>query len=70
VTERYRLEIRLIDGEDGTELISEVASCDSLYGVLVEFGQAHGYTGERFLDRIDAIFLRGARSPKVELKEG
>ena len=67
MSDRYRLQIRLI-GDGGKELVNEEASCDSLSGVFVELGQPRGYTGQRFLDRIDALFLRGAMAPKVEFK--
>jgi len=66
MSDKYRLQIRLVEAESGDELVSEEASCDSIGGVLVEFGQARGYTGQRFLDKIDSLFLRGAKAPKIE----
>jgi hypothetical protein len=62
--DRYRLAITL-RGEDGQLLVDEEASCDSLAGVFVELGNPRGYTGQRFLDRIDTVFLRGATAPKI-----
>jgi hypothetical protein len=68
MSDRYRLKITLVD-DNGEVLVEEVASCDSIGDVLVELGSPRGYTGQRFLDMIDSLFLRGARSPKIEFNK-
>jgi hypothetical protein len=66
VTDRpkFTLSIVLTD-QEGSEVVKESAYCDSLYGVCVELGSPRGFTGQRFLDAIDATFLRGAKAPLV-----
>lgn len=55
-----------LTGFDGETLVEQSCELESLGSLYAEFGhRPGGYTSQRFLDDVQAFFLRGAALPKI-----